>query len=227
MAKVKTKHMDFKRALKFLTDLKKNNNKDWFDKNKKEYDKIRKEVIEFVTGMIKRIQSFDPTLAGLEAKQCMFRINRDVRFSKDKSPYKSNFGLSFNRNGKSSAFAGYYLHIQPGECFIAGGSYAPMPEHLAAIRQEIDYNFDEFKKIISNKEFKKYFGVLRGEKLSRPPKGYEADNPAIEFLKHKAFLMWHEFDQKKLSEKDFEKYCATVFKAMKPMLDFINRAIEG
>ena len=218
--------MDFKNALQFLVKLKKNNNKEWFDKNKKEYDELRKEIILFVTGMIKNIQSFDPAMEGLEAKQCMFRINRDMRFSKDKSPYKTNFGLTFNRGGKSSFFAGYYLHIQPGGSFIAGGSYAPMPEHLAAIRQEIDYNFDEFKKILTNKEFKKYFGELSGEKLVRPPKGYELDNPAIEFLKHKQFLMWHSFDEKKLTEKDFEKYCTSVFKAMKPMLDFVNRAIE-
>ncbi|MFI5221598.1 MAG: DUF2461 domain-containing protein [Bacteroidia bacterium] len=219
--------MDFKRALQFLTKLKKNNNKEWFDKNRNEYDELRKEILDLVTSMIKRIQSFDQTLAGLEAKQCMFRINRDIRFSKDKTPYKTNFGLTFNRDGKSSQFAGYYLHIQPGECFIAGGSYAPLPEHLAAIRQEIDYHFDEFKKIILNKDFRKYFGELSGEKLSRPPKGYEMENPAVEFLKHKAFLMWHKFDEKKLLEKDFEKYCATVFKAMKPALDFMNRAIEG
>ena len=177
--------------------------------------------------MIKNIQTFDPALVGLEAKQCMFRINRDMRFSKDKSPYKTNFGLTFNRGGKSSPFAGYYLHIQPGECFIAGGSYAPMPEHLAAIRQEIDYHFDDFKKIINNKDFKKYFGTIEGDKLVRPPKGYEADNPAIEFLKHKNYLMWNRFDEKMLMEKNFEKYATTVFKAMKPMLDFMNRAIEG
>ena len=227
LTNVKTKYMDFKNALQFLVKLKKNNNKEWFDKNKKEYDELRKEIILFVTGMIKNLRSFDEGIAGLEAKQCMFRINRDMRFSKDKSPYKTNFGLTFNRGGKSSPYAGYYLHIQPGECFIAGGSYAPTPEHLAAIRQEIYYNFDEFKKIISNKEFKKYFGELRGDKLVRPPKGYELDNPAIEFLKHKQFLMWHEFDEKKLSEIDFEKYCSNVFKAMKPMLDFVNRTIEA
>lgn len=219
--------MDFKPGLNFLGKLKKNNNKEWFDKNKKEYDEIRKNIVEFVSTSIKEIIKFDPTLTGLEAKQCMFRINRDVRFSKNKSPYKTNFGLSFNRDGKSSPFAGYYLHIEPGECFLAGGSYAPMPEHLSAIRQEIDYNFDEFKKIVGNKEFKKYFGTLQGEKLSRPPKGYEADNPAVEFLKHKQFLMWHKFDEKKLTEKDFQKYYLAVFKAMKPMLDFINRAIEN
>jgi uncharacterized protein (TIGR02453 family) len=219
--------MDFKHALQFLGKLKKNNNKEWFDKNKKEYDELRKEVVVFVTGMIKSIQVFDPSLAGLEAKQCMFRINRDIRFSKDKTPYKSNFGLSFNRDGKSSPYAGYYLHIQPGECFIAGGSYAPMPEHLAAIRQEIDYNLDEFKKLVNHKEFKKYFGTLTGDKLSRPPKGYEADNPAIEFLKHKNFLMWHKITESQLTDKNFEKYCSNVFKAMQPMLHFLNTAIEG
>jgi uncharacterized protein (TIGR02453 family) len=217
--------MDFKRALHFLARLKKNNTKEWFDANKKEYDEIRKEVVAYVSGMIGHIQSFDPSIAGLEAKHCMFRINRDIRFSKDKSPYKTNFGISFNPGGKNSQFGGYYLHIQPGECFIAGGIYAPFPEPLAAVRQEVDYHFDEFKKILADKDFKKYFGTLKGDKLSRPPKGYESDNPAVEFLKHKQFLMWHEFDEKKLLEKDFEKYNIAVFKAMKPMLSFMNRAI--
>ncbi len=218
--------MDFKHALQFLAKLKKNNSKEWFDKNKKEYDELRKEVVVFVTKMIGHIQVFDSSIAGLEAKQCMFRINRDIRFSKDKSPYKNNFGLSFNAGGKNSGKAGYYLHIEPGECFIAGGSYAPMPEHLTAIRQEIDYNFDAFKKIISHKDFKKYFTSLSGEKLARPPKGYDAENPAIEFLKHKSFLMWHKIDEAQLTDKNFEKYCSGVFKAMQPMLDFMNRTIS-
>lgn len=218
--------MDFKHALQFLAKLKKNNSKEWFDKNKKEYDELRKEVVVFVTKMIGHIQVFDSSIAGLEAKQCMFRINRDIRFSKDKSPYKNNFGLSFNAGGKNSGKAGYYLHIEPGECFIAGGSYAPMPEHLTAIRQEIDYNFDEFKKILSHKDFKKYFTSLSGEKLARPPKGYDAENPAIEFLKHKSFLMWHKIDEAQLTDKNFEKYCSGVFKAMQPMLDFMNRTIS-
>lgn len=217
--------MDFKHALQFLGKLQKNNNKEWFDKNKKEYDGLRKDIVAFVDRMLTNIQAFDPMLAGVEAKQCMFRINRDIRFSKDKSPYKNNFGLSFNKGGKSSPYAGYYLHIQPGECFIAGGAYAPMPEHLAGIRQEIDYNYDEFKKILAHKDFKKYFGTLTGDKLSRPPKGYEADNPAIEHLKHKNFLMWHKIDESQLTDKNFEKYCTGVFKAMQPMLDFINRPI--
>jgi uncharacterized protein (TIGR02453 family) len=182
--------------------------------------------VDFVTRMIARMQAFDPTLAGLEAKHCMFRINRNIRFSKDKSPYKTNFGLSFSAGGKSAPSAGYYLHIQPGETFIGGGGWAPMPEHLAAIRQEIDYHFDDFKKILSAKEFKKYFGKLEGEKLTRPPKGYEADNPAAEYLKHKSFLMGHQVDEKQLTDKNFEKYCADVFKAMKPMIDFLNRAMD-
>jgi len=218
--------MDFKALVKFLSSLKKNNNKEWFDKNRKEYEVLRKDWIGFVGGLIKSVGAFDKDVMELDPKKCIFRINRDIRFSADKSPYKTNFGASLSKSGEKMDFCGYYLHVQPGEVFLAGGSYMPMPEQLQRIRQEIDYNLDEFKKIVSDKNFKKQFGQLSGDKLQRPPKGYDAENPAVEFLKHKGFLAYQKFDEKKLYEKDFEKYCSQVFKAMLPLNEFLNRAVR-
>jgi uncharacterized protein (TIGR02453 family) len=218
--------MEFKPLLDFLKKLQKNNDKEWFDAHKKEYDGLRKEWLAYVSQLIKSTASFDPDIAPLEAKNCIFRINRDVRFSLDKSPYKNNFGMSLSKGGKKTEFCGYYLHIQPGECFVAGGAYSPMPDKLAAIRQEVDYNLDEFQKIVSAKDFKAQFGVLSGDKLSRPPKGYDAENPAVEFLKHKSFLAYKKITEKDLQDKGFEKDLLKTFKTMKSLNDFLNRAIN-
>lgn len=217
--------MDFKHLLDFLTRLSKNNNKEWFDAHKKEYEALRKEWIDFVSEGIQAFGTFDSAMLDLDPKKCIFRINRDVRFSKNKDPYKNNFGMSLSSGGKASDFCGYYLHIQPGECFIAGGAYQPMPEKLAAIRQEIDYNLDAFQKILSAKEFKSQFGSLSGDKLSRPPKGYDADNPAVEYLKHKGFIAYRKVDDKALMDPNFMKEFVRSGKAMKPLIDFLNEAI--
>ena len=219
--------MDFKHLLDFLTRLSKNNNKEWFDANKKEYESLRKEWIQFVADSIQAFGAFDLGLLILEPKHCIFRINRDIRFSKDKSPYKNNFGMSLTVGGKKDEFCGYYLHIQPGNCFIAGGAYQPMPDKLAAIRQEIDYNFDSFKKIVTSKAFVSRFGGLSGDKLSRPPKGYDADNPAIEFIKHKGFIAQKMMTDKTLMDKNIMKELVESGKAMKPMIDFLREAING
>lgn len=219
--------MDIQALIAFLKKLNNNNNKEWFDLHKKEYDKLRADWIEMATKVIKQTAIFDAGIGDLDPKKCIFRINRDVRFSANKAPYKNNFGMSLSKGGKASDFCGYYVHIQPGEVFIAGGSYQPMPDKLAAIRQEIDYNLDEFKSIVEHKDFVKHFGGLSGDKLQRPPKGYEAENPAIEYIKHKGFLAYAKIDDKNLTEKDLLKHCQTLFKAMKPLNDFLNRAISG
>lgn len=217
--------MDIQTLLQFLTALQKNNNKEWFEQNRTTYDKLRLEWIDLAAKVIKQTAIFDPEIAELEPKKCIFRINRDVRFSANKNPYKNNFGISLSKGGKAADFCGYYVHLQPGESFIAGGSYQPMPDKLAAIRQEIDYNFEEFKKIIEHKDFVKHFGTLTGDKLQRPPKGYDAENPAIEYIKHKGFLAYLKIDDNNLTEKELLKNCEKAFKAMKPLNDFLNRAI--
>lgn len=219
--------MNFKELFTFLKNLEKNNNKEWFDAHKKEYDNLRKQWIEFVGEAIKSMGKMDPDLAELEPKNCIFRINRDVRFSANKNPYKNNFSMILQKGGKKSESGGYYLHIEPGKCFIAGGAWQPMPDKLAAIRQEIDYNAKEFVKIVTDKNFVKHFGKLGGETLQRPPKGYEADNPVIQFIKHKSFIVESKVSDKEIMDPGFIKAMTEKFKAIKPMQDFINRAIEA
>lgn len=218
--------MDFKSLLAFLAELQENNHKEWFDNNKKRYEKLRKEWVDFVSGMIIEVGKFDLDIAGLDAKNCIFRINRDVRFSADKSPYKNNFGMSLSKGGKKAEFCGYYLHVQPNGCFLAGGAYAPLPDKLAAIRQEIDYNGEEFTGIVTDKVFKKHFKKLTGDTLQRPPKGYEADNPMIDFIKHKSFLAEYKLTDEELLKKDFSKKVVEVFSAIQPLNEFLNRAIS-
>ncbi len=214
-------------TLKFLKDLKKNNNKPWFDANRKQYELAKEDFLLLTEKLITDIAVFDPSFAFLKAKECTFRINRDVRFSKDKSPYKNNIAGYFNRNGKKGAGAGYYLHIEPGKSFAAGGLWMPEPKDLAKIRQEIDYSFEGWKKITSNAAFKRSFieGV-KGEALVRPPKGYEETNPAIEYLKKKSFIVTKSFTDAEIQSKTFVKDVSNTFKTIKPMIDFLNSATE-
>lgn len=208
-----------------MEQLHENNNKEWFDQNRDTYDNLRKDWLAFVDIIINSIQRFDPSIGPLEAKNCIFRINKDVRFSKDKSPYKTNFGAIFNKGGKKEMTSGYYIHIDPKEIFLAGGAYQPGPELLSSIRQEIDYNFDEFKGIVECKKIDNLFNGISGDKLSRPPKGYSDDNPAISYLKHKGFILVKNISLKELYAENFEKDIILVFKEMKPLNDFLNRCL--
>jgi uncharacterized protein (TIGR02453 family) len=215
-------------TIKFLKDLKKNNNKAWFDPNRKNYETAKADYISLVDAVITATARFDEPVGNLKAKDCIFRINRDVRFSKDKSPYKSNMGASISPGGKKVNAPGYYFHCEPGHSFAAGGLYMPEAPNIARIRQEIDYNFDEWKKIISNKTFKKYFikGVDSTDTLNRPPKGYTKDNPAIEYLKMKSFIVSRPLNDADLTDKNLVKEIAKTFEAMKPMIDFLNHAMQ-
>lgn len=213
-------------TLDFLKELKENNNRDWFTAHKKEYQKAKSNMDEFVAELLKGIATFDPAIAELEPKHCVFRIYRDVRFSKDKSPYKTNMGGYMCKGGKKSPYGGYYLHIEPGGCFLAGGMYMPPNDILAKVRQEVDYNTDEFKSILNNKSFAKTFGELQGEKLKTAPKNYDKDHPEIELLKHKSFIVMHAVADKKVTGKDFLEYCVETFKELKPFLDFLNRSLD-
>lgn len=213
-------------SLKFLKQLSKNNNKEWFDANRKTYDLCKLEFEALVKTLIDKSILFDKELVGLEAKKCLFRINKDVRFSKDKSPYKNNFGASINPGGKKSMVPGYYLHVEPGNSFLAGGSYQPLPEMLTAIRQEIDYNTTDFKKIISAKEFKTYFKELSQEgKLKTAPKGYDKEHPEISLLQHKHFIVMHHLKDEEVTNKNFPIHVAKIFKAMLPLNQFLRRCM--
>lgn len=215
-------------TINFLKELKKNNSKEWFDNNRTKYLTAKENYLDFVTEVLHNLKSIDPTLQDIQPKNCVFRINRDVRFSANKNPYKTNFGASFSKGGKKIACAGYYFHLEPGECFIGGGYWMPMAEDLNKIRQEIDYNFDEFNKIINTKTFISAFGALDNkEKLVRPPKGYEKDNPALELLKLKNFIVMASIGDNELQDKKLIPKVISYFKAMKPLVDFLNRAIDA
>ena len=217
-------------SIKFLKDLKKNNDKSWFDAHRKQYENAKEEFAQFVQGLIDKHSIKDKSIATLQARECMFRINRDVRFSKDKSPYKTNFGASINKGGKKSMLAGYYFHFEPGQSFAGGGIYMPQPDDLRKIRQEIDYNFEAFKKIINAKKFKAVYGALdRSEEytLSRVPKGYEADNPAAEYLKLKSIIAFVPMTDADLTSKTIVKKTLNAFETLQPLVNFLNAAIEN
>ncbi len=216
-------------TLQFLTDLKANNDRDWFAANKPRYVAANKEFHQFVDALILEIQKFDPTLIHFTAKDCVFRIYRDVRFGKDKSPYKTHLGAHVTAAAKKSEIhtrAGYYLHLEPGDTMLAGGAYMPESNWLKAIRQEIVYNTAEFNGILNSEEYKQYFGKMEGEKLKTTPKGYDADHPAIELLKHKSFLSTHKCTDAQVLSGGFLKHCAAVFKALHPFDMFLNRAMD-
>ncbi len=213
----------------FLKDLKSNNNREWFQENKKRYESSRTEFIEFVDELITQITKFDKSIGHHAAKDCVFRIYRDVRFSKDKSPYKTHFGAHVTSAPKRSEIhtrAGYYIHIEPGASMLAGGAYLPEGPWLRAIRQEIDYNADELKRILNSKGFKEYFGEMEGEKLKKAPKGYTPDHPEIELLRHKSFLATHNCTDRTVTSKDFLEHCSKAFKALFPFDQYLNKATD-
>ena len=217
-------------TLKFLSQLKKNNNKPWFDAHRGQYEAARIDFSNFVQLVIDALQKTDTTITGLTAKECQFRINRDVRFSKDKRPYKENFGAFICRGGKKSIYAGYYFHLAPGNSFIGGGLWMPEPDNLKKVRQEIDYNWDEFQSILKNKNFKKIYSDLlkTGDlSLSRMPKGYEEDNPASDYLKLKSLIAETKFADEDLTKSSLHKKTVGAFETLQPFLNFINRSLDS
>lgn len=213
-----------KSTLDFLKNLKDNNNRDWFLRNRKVYEEAKSDFESFVQAIIDEIVSFDTIMKGLEAKSCTYRINRDIRFSPDKTIYKTHFGAFIVRGGKRNGdkFAGYYVHIEPGNSMIAGGAYMPQSPWLKAIREKIDEQGDRLLKIIGNKEFIKYFGEIEGEKLKSAPKGYSKDHPYIELLRFKSFLAAKIISDKEIVSKDCFELFVSASKAMKPLNDFLN-----
>ena len=215
-------------TIQFLKDLQDNNNKPWFDAHRPVYENAKADLQAMVAKLIPAIAAFDEPIGALQVKDCTFRINRDVRFSKNKSPYKNNMAAYFSRGGKKASVAGYYFHCEPGKSYAAGGFYSPMPAELGKIRQEIDYNFNEWKKIVESKLFKKYFvnGVEGIESLVRPPKGYDEINPAVHYLKMKHFIVSKPITDAELQNKTLVKDVAKIFEIIKPMIDFLNLAVE-
>lgn len=218
------------KTLQFLSKLKKNNSREWFNQHRDDYDAAKENFIELVNHILANSSQFDEELSLLTYKDCIFRINRDVRFSKNKDPYKNNMAAYFVKGGKKSWLAGYYFHCEPGgKSFIGGGLYGGEPNQIKKVRQEIDYNWEEFKGILQHKQFKKLFGDLsrqEGMSLIREPKGYEKDNPAIDYIKLKNFIVSVPVTDEELTDKKIIKKIITCFAAMQPLLKFLNRAME-
>jgi uncharacterized protein (TIGR02453 family) len=215
-------------TLDFLKDLVENNNREWFMANKNRYETARENVVEFTGEILKLLHKIDPNVsADLDPKKCVMRIYRDIRFSKNKLPYKSNFGISIPTIGSKLGGVEYYLHIQPGKSFIAGGYWMPEANHLKAIRQEIDYNAAELKAIIDDPDFVKLFGDFRSQdQLKTIPREYSADNENIDLLKLKSFVVMHKINDKQLFKADCVKYVADIYSKIYPMNVFLSKAIN-
>jgi uncharacterized protein (TIGR02453 family) len=210
--------------LNFLKDLKDNNNREWFQANRHRYDDARLTFESFVNELIPMIRTIDPLIDMITAKDCVFRIYRDVRFSADKSPYKPNMGAYIARGGKNSTMAGYYVHVEPGASFLAGGLYMPQADILKKIREEIFYQPAEFKKIILSKDFVKCFGQIDDPaKMKNPPKGYSKDFPDIDLLKFRSYAVMHHATDELILKDGYPLYALEVFKILFPLNNYFNR----
>ncbi|MBL7843053.1 MAG: DUF2461 domain-containing protein [Cyclobacteriaceae bacterium] len=214
-------------VLKFLKDLSRNNNREWFEKNKPRYLQVKEHFEDFLEAFHKELVKFDENLAGLNPRKQGFRIYRDVRFSKDKRPYKVNMGAGFSAHGKMEQEPGYYIHLEPGKSFVAGGFWMPDSANLAKIRQEVDYHPDGLLKILNDRKFKKHFtGFDDYDRVKTAPKGYPKDHPHIELLKNKSFTVSRYFNDQGVKDKKFVKQLAETCKAIKPLNDFLQEAIS-
>lgn len=214
-----------KSTLDFLRDLKNNNDRDWFTANRKRYEEARSNYGNFVQAVIDSISDFDPVFRGLDVKSCTYRINRDIRFSSDKTLYKTHMGAFIVRGGKKFAdrYAGYYIHVEPGDkSMIAGGAYMPPKPWLSAIREKIDLHGGELGKIIRSREFVSNFGEIEGEKLKSAPMGYPKEHPYIELLKMKSYLVSKMITDNEITGSGCLTMIVDACRAMKPFNDFLS-----
>lgn len=210
----------------FLNELKDNNTRDWFKSNESKYKKAKKEFMTLVEKLISGINEFDSKIGMLSPKDCMFRINRDIRFSKNKDPYKTNFGAVIAKGGRKSPYAGYYIHIEPEGSFIGGGIYMPEPKVLKAIREEIFNNPEQFKNIINDNIFKQYFNGIYGEKLKSAPRGFDKDFEYLDLIKHKHYAVVHNLKDDELLKNNSIEPILNIFKAQFNFNNYLNRIIE-
>ena len=215
-----------KKALQFMADLKANNTTEWMHENKKRYEEYKMDYHNFIASMLAELKPLDPSLEPLEVKNCTFRINRDIRFSKDKTPYKTHISAWFSTNKNFKNAPGYYFHLDNDAAFIAGGMYCPEPDELKKVRKEIEFFYDDLNVILNNKIFKNEFGSLSTEdQLKKAPKDFDPNHPAIELLKLKSFTVSKPIDVSTISNLDFSKTTAQKLLLLKPLNEFLNRAL--
>jgi uncharacterized protein (TIGR02453 family) len=214
-------------VIQFLQELSENNNRQWFQNNKKRFDESREKVIFLTEVLINEIRKFDSDIPLLEPKDCLFRIFRDVRFSNDKRPYKNNFGSFIAKGGRKSMHAGYYFHIEPNESFVGGGIYMPAAEPLKAIREYIAENGEEFLSIINNTTFKKVYPEMMDDKLKTAPKGFSPEHEFIDLLRYKSFAFPSQLSKSQILADTYIEHLVQSFKTLQPVNRFLNEALEN
>lgn len=213
----------------FLKGLAQNNQREWFEQNKVAYESARMEVAAFADEVMGYMKSFD-VLSTVSGKKSMYRIYRDIRFSKDKTPYKTNWSGSFSRAGADRR-GGYYYHISPGNSFIGGGFWGPNKDDILLLRQQIEGDSTPLRAVIESKDFKNYFGALLGDQLKTAPKGFDKESPEIDLLRYKQFIVKHDFTDKEVLSADFPQLVAEGFKNMLPffnvMTEYLTTDLNG
>lgn len=216
-----------KEILDFLSDLEKNNNREWFNDNRQRYQITKERFLSLTEILINELRLIDEDIPALSAKDCMFRIFRDVRFSNNKEPYKTNYGSFMTPGGRKSFYAGYYIHIQPGQSFIGGGVYMPPSPQLKAIRQEIYENPEEFIELIEDKDFKENFGSIWGEKLKTAPRGYPKDWEHIDLIRYKSYVASHAVSDEFLKSEDMIKRIVDIYETLYPLNRYLNDILKN
>lgn len=207
-------------SINFLKKLSKNNNREWFNEHKDMYQKTHNNIIAFADTLLSEMNKHDQ-IETESGKKALFRIYKDVRFSKEKIPYNTHWSGGFKRATKKLR-GGYYFRVEPGNSFIAGGFWGPEPDDLKRIRQDIDLNYKDWKKLLSNKSLLNTFGGIIGEQLGSAPRGYAKDHPAIDLLRYKQFILKREFTDKEVLSPIFLSRVNDTYKKMRPFLDYMS-----
>lgn len=215
-----------KDMLQFISELKYNNDREWFAQNKERYQNIRQACLDEINSLIQKIIRFDSTLTGVTAEDCIYRIYRDIRFSQNKQPFKTHFGIVLGPKGKKTKTAAYYIHIEPGCCAIFSGVWFPENNILKALRNDIDAGMEEFLDILNEPKFKKYYPSLVGDSLKTLPKGFAKDYPHPEIIKMKEFLISKNLDDEFFDKEDWTEKIIKYIKTAKPFNDFLNYTFE-
>ena len=210
-------------TLKFLKDLAKNNDRDWFEKHKQQYLNAQENMSVFVDQLIIEMNKHDE-LDNTSGKKSLYRIYKDVRFSKDKSPYNPRFAFSLSRSTKFKR-GGYYMCIKPGKSYLACGFFGPNAEDLNRIRMDMSYNYSEWNKILKSKNIKLNYGDLTGDKVSTAPRGFDIKHPAIDLIRHKQFILRHEFSDAEITSLNFLKEVNRIYKAVRPFFDYASEVL--
>lgn len=212
-----------KSTLEFLSSLAKNNNRDWFQANKSVFEKAQKNAADFADELLAKMNKHD-NIDTESGKKSLFRIYKDTRFSADKTPYKTHFGMRFSR-ATAQLRGGYYFHLEPGNSFVGGGFFAPNPEDLKRIREDIVINYEEWNEILNEPHFVKTFGNLRGDEVKTAPKGFDKDHPAIDLLRKKQFILKHSFTDKEVLDPNFVTKLDETFQAFRPFFDYMSEVL--